>query len=50
MLLRADTPSLMFDVDRRFRGSTEGSGANVIRGVDGLLVFAVTGKDVVDRD
>jgi hypothetical protein len=45
MLLRAATPNLICDVDRRLRGSIGGSGANVIRVVD---VLVVAGKDVVD--
>lgn len=48
MLLRPDTPSLICDADRRLRGSIEGSGANLIRGVEGLLVFVTVGRDVVD--
>jgi len=48
MLLRAATPSLIWDVDRRLRGSIRGNGANVIRGVAALLVFVVVGRDVVD--
>jgi hypothetical protein len=50
MLLRADTPSLICEADRRLRGSTVGNGANVMRGVDGLFVFTVTSNDDVDWD
>ena len=48
MLLRADEPSLICDVDQRLRGSIRESGANVIRAVDASLVFVVLGRDVVD--
>jgi len=48
MLLRADTPSLICDVDQRLRGSIRESGANVIRAVDASLVFVVAGNDAVD--
>lgn len=47
-MLRADTPNLIWDVDRFLRGSIEGSGANVIRRVEGLPVFVMMGRDVVD--
>lgn len=50
MLLRVATPILICDVDRRLRGSIRGSGANVIREVDALLVFVVVGRDIVDWD
>jgi len=50
MLLRADTPNLICDVERRLRGSIGGSGANVMRGIAAMLVFVVVGKDVVDWD
>ena len=41
MLLCTDMPILMHDVDRRLRDLIKGSGGNVIRAVDALLVFLI---------